>query len=49
MTLFLEYEYKLDSDRELQRMNGITVTKLMKLIRNGYKTRAFFDVPSRYI
>jgi hypothetical protein len=43
------YEYILDSDRELQRMFGLTVAKLMELIRNYYKVRAFFDVPSRYV
>jgi hypothetical protein len=29
-----EYEYKLDSDLELDRTFGITVPKLMELIRN---------------
>jgi hypothetical protein len=43
------YGYKLHSDRELQRTFGITLTKLMELIGNCYKIRAFFDVPSRYV
>jgi hypothetical protein len=29
MTLLSEYEYKLDTERELQHMFGITVTKFM--------------------